>query len=195
VLSAGPPPAEYVPLRSGYGAGTKDPPGRANALRIVLADVEDRARGTVERLVVLAADVDDMGAEYLAEAADRLRAGGALDVVLLATLMKKGRPGTRLELLVRPGDADRLEDLLLAETTTIGVRRLAVERRALPRVRGTVEVLGYPVAVKLVTLPGGTRRAKPEFDDVRAVAERTGQPVSRVQELAARAAERLATEP
>src|SRR4051812_34531562 len=63
VLSSGPPPAEYVPRRSGYGAGTKDFPGRANALRIILADVEAGAtpvEGSRERLVVLACDVDDM---------------------------------------------------------------------------------------------------------------------------------------
>src|SRR3954468_7939123 len=60
VLSAGPPPAEYVPRRSGFGAGTKDFPGRANALRIILADV-DGAGPLVGRApaVLVACDVDD----------------------------------------------------------------------------------------------------------------------------------------
>ncbi len=63
ILSSGPPPVEYVQLRSGYGAGTKDFPGRANALRIILADVDasrDERSGDRERIVVLACDVDDM---------------------------------------------------------------------------------------------------------------------------------------
>src|SRR5512132_3754318 len=102
VLSEGPPPASFVPKRSGFGAGTKEFKGRANALRVVLAEPVAGGRhdgGEVERLVQLAADVDDMSGEYVAAAADALREAGALDVVLLATTMKKGRPGTRVEVL------------------------------------------------------------------------------------------------
>ena len=89
--------------------------------------------------------------------------------------MKKGRPGTRLEVLCTPLDADRLERLLLIESTTIGVRRQAVSRRSLAREMREVRVGGEKVRVKVVTLPGGTRRAKPEFDDVRRVAEQQGR--------------------
>lgn len=191
-LSAGPPPNEYVPLRSGFGAGTKDFPGRANALRIILA--EERAPGGAgdgEPLVVLAADVDDMSGEYLALVADALREAGALDVVLLQTVMKKGRPGVRVEVLAPERSADALEALLLTESTTIGVRRLAVRRRALPRERGEVRVLDHAIGVKIVTLPDGRRRGKPEFDDVRRVAQATGQPASLILSLAREAAERL----
>ena len=193
VLSSGPTPARYIPTKSGFGAGTKDFRGRANALRIILAHEiveDDRADPGVETLVVLAADVDDMAGEYLAAAADALRAAGALDVVLMATTMKKGRPGTRLEVLASEERADSLERLLLTETTTIGVRRYPVSRRALPRERRLVQVLGHEVAVKLVTLPGGARRGKPEFDDVRRVAEATGRPVADIYSLAMLAAER-----
>jgi uncharacterized protein (TIGR00299 family) protein len=192
-LSSGPVPAEYVPLRSGFGAGTKDFRGRANALRVVLAQPAGRAAegaGEVETLLLLAADVDDMSGEYLAAAADALRSAGALDVVLLPTTMKKGRPGTRIEVLVRPEQSESLEELLLTATSTIGVRRSAVSRRALPREAHEVEVLGHRVAVKVVTLPGGARRAKPEFEDVRRVAEATSRPVSDIFALAAREAER-----
>jgi uncharacterized protein (TIGR00299 family) protein len=192
VLSSGPTPARYVPRRSGFGAGTRDFPGRANALRIVLADPAGDgapANGT-ESLCVLAADVDDMAGEYLAAAADSLRAAGALDVVLLATTRKKGRPGTRIEVLAAPDDADALERRLLLETTTIGVRRHAVSRRALPRERRVVTVLGHEVGVKVVLLPDGRRRGKPEFDDVVRVAEATGRPVADIFSLATLAAER-----
>ena len=112
VLSSGPPPAEYVPVRSGFGAGTKDPAGRANALRLILAESATADDAVTEHLALLAADVDDMAGEYVAAAAERLRGAGALDVVLLGTTMKKGRPGTRIEVLCRPGDARRLDDLV-----------------------------------------------------------------------------------
>jgi pyridinium-3,5-bisthiocarboxylic acid mononucleotide nickel chelatase len=189
VLSAGPPPREYVPLRSGFGAGTKDFRGRANALRVVLA--EERSAGVeLEQLVVLTADIDDMPGEYLASVAELLRDAGALDVVLLTTVMKKGRPGARVEVLCRPDDAAALENTLLIESTTIGVRRSTVERRALERSRRTVTVLGHSIGVKVVTLPDGSHRGKPEFDDVRAVAHQTGRPVRDIFQLAMQAAER-----
>ena len=189
VLSSGPPPREYVPLRSGFGAGTKEFTDRANALRLIVAECSSAA-GIVEELVQLASDIDDMSPEYLAATADLLRGAGALDVVLLATTMKRGRPGTRVEVLARPADADRLELLLLTETTTIGVRRTEVRRRALPRKLQTVDVLGHPVAVKVVQLPGGGVRAKPEFTDVQRVAEQTGRPLRDIFQLAADQAER-----
>ncbi|HEY0971159.1 MAG TPA: nickel pincer cofactor biosynthesis protein LarC [Gemmatimonadales bacterium] len=175
VLSKGPPPDEYVPLRSGFGAGTKDPVGRANALRIVLAEpVADASGGELEELVLLAADIDDMTGEQLAALAEELRVAGALDVVLTSTLMKKNRPGARLEALTGRGDATRIERLMLVRGSTIGVRRTAVRRRALPRHGETVEVLGHSVAIKVVQLPDGGRRAKPEFDDVARVAAASG---------------------
>src|SRR2546423_15351851 len=103
VLSKGAPPQEYSPLRSGYGAGTRDIHGQLNALRIILGEAT-LERGDqdhyhpehvhTEHLHVLSADIDDMSPEELAGAADLLRAGGGLDVGLLHTTMKKGRLGT-----------------------------------------------------------------------------------------------------
>jgi uncharacterized protein (TIGR00299 family) protein len=191
VLSSGPPPEEYVPIRSGYGAGTRDFPGRANALRVILAEVGTVAEGSRETVVVLACDVDDMSPEYLAAVADRARTEGALDVVLLGTTMKKGRPGMRIEVLARPEDAPRLEALLLTETTSIGVRRSPASRLALPRREAQIELFGHSLRVKIVMLPDGGSRAKPEFDDVQRVALATGRRAIDIYQLALGAAERL----
>jgi uncharacterized protein (DUF111 family) len=111
--------------------------------------------------------------------------------VLLASTMKKGRPGVRLEVLTRPAEAATLERLLLTESTSIGVRRVAVERRALPRRMAFVDVLGHRIGVKLVTLPDGSTRAKPEFDDVLAAARTTGRPPHELVQLAVNAAQGL----
>lgn len=189
VLSSGPEPAEYIPRRSGFGAGTKEFPDRANALRIVLADPVTDA-GHQEELHVLACEIDDMSPEYLAGAADQLRARGALDVILQPVVMKKGRAGTRIEVLSTAHQADELETALLAETTTIGVRHSVVRRRALPRESRTVEVLGHRVSVKIVRMPDGRERAKPEYDDVYRVALATGRLPGDIFWLAAAAAER-----
>ena len=184
VLSTGLPPAEYVPRRSGFGAGTKDFAGRANALRIVLADVDVARAGPSERATIVACDVDDMSPEYVAGAAERARLAGALDVALVAVTMKKGRQGTRIEILCRPEDAPRFEALLLRETTTIGVRRSEVDRVVLAREEATVDVLGHTVRVKVVRLSDGGRRAKPEFDDVQRVALATSRSAADIYELA-----------
>ncbi|MBI1808436.1 MAG: nickel pincer cofactor biosynthesis protein LarC [Gemmatimonadetes bacterium] len=186
VLSLGAAPAEYRPIRSGYGAGTKDPNGRANVLRIILAEA-DEGEAAHETLAMLAADLDDMTGEYVAAAADALRDAGALDVTLLQTLMKKGRPGVRIEVLCRPGDAGRLEDLLLRESSSIGVRRGFVQRRALPRSARTVEVFGHDVTLKTVQLPGGGEREKAEFEDIRRVAAATGHSTAEILEAVTKA--------
>lgn len=188
VLSRGPWPAEYVPVRAGYGAGTKNFSNRPNALRIILAEAVSTAtsggRGDREELAVLTADIDDMPGEYVASAAEALRGAGARDVVITPILMKKGRPGARLEVLASAQDVDRLEEILLAETTTIGVRRGAISRRALPREMAAVRVLGHDVRVKVTRLPAGGVRAKPEHDDVVQVARATGRPTAEVAALA-----------
>ncbi|MHB1223703.1 MAG: nickel pincer cofactor biosynthesis protein LarC [Gemmatimonadaceae bacterium] len=190
VLAEGPPPEEYLPRRSGFGAGTRDPVGRANALRLVLADLPAPAGGDREDLVILATDMDDMTGEELGVLADGLRVAGALDVILTATLMKKGRPGARVEVIARPAEAPRLEAHLFRHGSTIGVRRSLVSRRALARTEVTVAVLGQEVRLKVVTLPDGEARAKPEMADLDHAASVTGRTVVELVRLAMAAWER-----
>lgn len=190
VLSRGAPPDEYVPRRSGYGAGTRDIKGQLNALRIILgestAEQHDHHHHHhehvhTEHLHVLSADIDDMSPEELAGAADVLRADGALDVVLLHTTMKKGRLGTRVEALVQTSDLARLEEKIFQQFTTIGVKTFDVVRSALQRESTLVRFDGRDIRVKVATLPDGTHRAKPEFDDLRRVAEETERPVAEIR--------------
>lgn len=188
VLASGPIPSRFVPRRSGYGAGAKDLLGRANALRITLADDVSASDGSVERLVTLVTDVDDMSPELVAGCADILRDAGALDVVLSSTLMKKGRVAVRVEVLAHEATAEDLEALLFEHTTTLGVRRVAVERHSLPRAGDVVDVLGHEVRIKVATLPNGRQRRKPEYDDLWAIARVTGRSLSDVSSLALAAA-------
>jgi uncharacterized protein (TIGR00299 family) protein len=193
VLSQGAPPAEYTPLRSGFGAGTRDPVGRANALRIILATIaeESTARESASRetLALLACDVDDLSGEFVAGAAEALRSAGALDVTLLQTVMKKGRPGVRLEVLCTLADADRLEAVLLVETTSIGVRRTVVTRRVLGRGVISVDVDGQSIRLKEVALPDGSTRIKPEWDDLQRASRALGRSAIELANRALRAAE------
>ena len=190
-LSSGYTPREYTPIKSGFGAGAKDPAERPNALRIILAEEVSKGAGNGdEELAVLATDIDDMTPEHLAAAADALREAGALDVTCITVAMKKGRVGTRVEVLCKEQDVERLESMLFTRTTTIGIRRGRVVRRALARDVRTVDVLGHDVRVKVSALPDGRRRAKPEYEDVRTVAEATGRSLQDVTTLARAASER-----
>ena len=168
VLSEGRPPT-HIPRRSGFGAGTRE--------------------AEVETLDVLATDLDDISAEHVASASDRLRELGALDVTTTAVQMKKGRMGVRVEVLTRPELSRRLEDELFATTTTLGIRRSTVERRALRREQRTVDVLGHSVRVKVATLPDGGHRGKPEYEDIQVVSRATGRSLGDVASLALAAVE------
>jgi pyridinium-3,5-bisthiocarboxylic acid mononucleotide nickel chelatase len=195
VLSKGSPPLEYVPTRSGYGAGTRDIHGQLNALRIIVGESttdqldhhSHRDHLQTEHLHVLSADIDDMSPEELAGAADLLRAEGALDVVLLHTTMKKGRVGTRVEALVTSADLFRIEQQIFLHFTTLGVKTFDVVRNALARESRVVRLDGHDIRVKVATLPDGSERAKPEFDDVRRVAEETSRPLGEVRSEVLRA--------
>ncbi|MFP4624233.1 MAG: nickel pincer cofactor biosynthesis protein LarC [Gemmatimonadota bacterium] len=162
-------PAELVYGRTGYGAGTRDPQGRPNCLRVIeAAAAAERGRYTV------VADVDDQAPEYLAAARDSLLEAGALDVTVTRVDMKKGRPGMRLEALVGEASLDAVTAAFFRGTTSIGVRYWPVERVVLERSEELLEWRGQRIRVKRVVLPDGRERRKPEFDDVMAAARATG---------------------
>ncbi len=184
VLSAGAPPARWRPISAGnWGAGTRDPAGYPNALRLVLAEPVQEAG----EVIVLATDVDDLSPEYLDPLREALVAAGALDVQVWTTQMKKGRTGFRVEAVVLAADADRVTEALFRHSTTAGVRRAVAERVTLPRHELELEAAGGSVRVKVLDGPDGPR-AKPEYDDVAAAARRSGRPVHELaRELQARA--------
>ena len=100
----------------------------------------------------------------------------ALDTVIVNVAMKKGRPGMRIEALVAEERLDAILKALFASTTTIGARYWPVVRTALPRGEDTIEWQGQRIRRKQVTLPDGTSRWKPEYDDVLKAANTLGLP-------------------
>ncbi len=137
-------------------------------------------------IVRLECDIDDASGEVLAYAADRLRASGAREVHWTPVFTKKGRPAWQLQVIAAPVDVERLEAIIFAETTTIGIRRWTCERSVLERAEAQVETAWGPVRLKLVTLPDGTRRATPEYEDCAAIARREGLSLQEVMEAARR---------
>ena len=166
-----PAPDTFVPRRSGFGAGSRNPERRPNVLRLIAADASETPG---EALWLLQADLDDLAPEYAAAAQSALLDAGALDAVLVPVGMKKGRLGTRLEVLATEGRIAGLERLVFQATSTIGVRRWRVERSALPREEEETEWRGHRIRWKRVVLPDGTSRRKPEYEDVAAAARALG---------------------
>jgi hypothetical protein len=165
-----PAPDVFTVIGTGFGAGTRDPEDRPNCLRLIAVEIEART----ERLYVVQADLDDLSAEYAASAQQALMTVGALDVVIVNVAMKKGRPGIRLEALVPEAALDRVLNTLFSATTTIGARYWPVSRVALPRGEDTIEWEGQTIRRKQVTLPDGSVRWKPEYEDVLKAAETLG---------------------
>lgn len=177
---------EMVVERIGYGAGTRDVPGRPNVLRVMVGETASSGART-DRVVVLEAAVDDMTAEALGHFSERALAAGALDVYFTPVQMKKNRPGVEITLLAEPHDLDRLARLVFRETTTIGLRQREVARRVLDREIVTVETEFGPVRIKIARLDGEVVNAAPEYEDCRAAAERAGAPLAAVQAAASAA--------
>ncbi|HSK18943.1 MAG TPA: nickel pincer cofactor biosynthesis protein LarC [Longimicrobiales bacterium] len=156
--------------RTGFGAGTRDPEHFPNVLRVIIS----RDAAGSEPLWLLQADIDDLAPEYLAAAQTALFEAGAVDAVLLPVGMKKGRPGTRLEVLAPAARLRELETVVFRATSTIGIRRWTVERTVLERDEEETEWRGQPIRWKRVRLPDGTSRAKPEYEDIAAAARALG---------------------
>ncbi|MFQ5382689.1 MAG: LarC family nickel insertion protein, partial [Dehalococcoidia bacterium] len=174
--------AAIVPDTHGVGAGSRDSPERPNAVRVFVgeAPAETSLPGGTRPLSLLEANIDDMTPALLANARDRLLEEGALDAWTEPIGMKKGRSATKLCALAGEGEEERLSRLMLAETSTLGVRVAAYRRYELERTGETRETQFGPVRVK-VSVRDGIRRVMPEYDDVVAIARREGIPAREVQ--------------
>lgn len=186
VLGHGTPPTHWRSGATGWGAGGRDTEHYPNALRLILAETAAEAG----EVVALSSDVDDFSPEYLEPLREALTTAGALDVQIWGTMMKKGRPGFRIEVICDTAATDRVTEALFLHSTTSGVRRVSSERVTLPRRQVQIPAAdGISVAVKVLDSPAGPR-VKAEYEDVRRAALRLGRPaieVAREIETAARA--------
>ena len=180
--------------KAGYGAGTRDFPEHPNLLRLTIgearpADVASPSPSTSpnesnDRITVLEANLDDLSPQVLGYAMERLLAEGALDVFSVPVQMKKSRPGALLTVLAKMEDANRLTNLIFAETTTLGVRRREEQRQTLSRRWQTVDTTWGPVRIKIANMNGTVSNYAPEYEDCRALAEAQHVPLRTVMQEA-----------
>jgi uncharacterized protein (TIGR00299 family) protein len=174
------------PEAVGYGAGTRDTPGRPNVLRLIVGSEEGHTAG--ERVVVLESELDDMSPQLCGPLMDRLLAAGALDAFYTPIQMKKGRPGLLVSVIAEPARREALEEVLFTETTTLGVRRQEWDRTMLDRDVIPVETPYGTVGVKIGRRGGRVYNVQPEFEDCRRASEVRGVAVKEVWAAALAAA-------
>ena len=147
-----------------YGAGEKNAPNFANALRAMICEA-DESQNLVQKMI--STNIDDMDAESFAFACEILRENGALDVFSHSIYMKKGRIGFELNVLCKDEDAKKLKELIFTHTTAIGVREIDVVKTELKRKFVSVRTKFGDIRLKI---SGDDERVKPEFDECKSAA-------------------------
>jgi len=173
----------------GYGAGTNRLDPRPNCLRVLIGEAKEAF--IHDSIFVIEANVDDMNPvdyEYLVE---KLFEAGALDVYLVPVQMKKMRPGILLTVLAKRDDLDRLSTIIFNESTTIGVRFYEASRKKLARKISSVKTRYGNVRFKVSCGPGGIKKAVPEYDDCKRIADSKQISITKVRREAQKAASRL----
>ncbi|MGI6435872.1 MAG: nickel pincer cofactor biosynthesis protein LarC [Syntrophomonadaceae bacterium] len=178
------PMPEMVINAVGYGVGDREIE-IPNLLRVILAEENSTA------LLMLESNIDDMNPEYYSHLFPLLLEQGALDVYLTPIIMKKNRPGVILSVLCPASLANRLEETIFLETTTLGIRRVPVNRNSLPREVRQVNTSLGPAAVKVVWRNGAIFRIAPEFEDCQRIAREKHLPLQEVYRQVSRDAQIL----
>ncbi|MDM7926041.1 MAG: LarC family nickel insertion protein, partial [bacterium] len=185
--SFGPFPAMTVE-RTGYGAGFRDL-AIPNLLRVVIG--ETGVKKTEDRIRLIETNIDDMNPQFYDHIMDRLFAAGAKDVFLTPIIMKKSRPGLVLSVIAAEERTEALVSILLAETTTLGVRISDLKKRMVAaRDIASVSTAWGDMKVKIRSLSEKEKTAAPEYDDCRRVARETGLPIRAVYDEVKRVAEK-----
>ncbi len=157
------------PRNIGYGAGSRAlATGQPNLLRLIIGG--ERRVLEAQEVVVMATNIDDWPPEGYPFLSARLLDAGALDVILIPIQMKKGRPGFMIEVMAEPAFVPALKDILLSETTAIGLRFRREERFTLVRESGWLSSALGLIRAKRVTTPEGGSRISPEYEDCKRLA-------------------------
>ena len=179
----GPQPAMRV-HQIGYGAGTRNPKDFPNVLRLSLGEADEATTSNTDTVTILETAIDDLSPQVLSYVAEKALAKGALDVMLTPVIMKKGRPGTLLTVLCNLSDSSALQQFILRETSTLGVRIHHEQRSCLDRAHTAVATPYGEIRMKLGSHNGEVFNAAPEFEDCRTAAAKHNVPLKLVQQAA-----------
>jgi len=180
----------------GYGAGSKDFPRCPNVLRLWVGQSADGGKSlSVDEVVTVEANIDDMNPELHPYVVAQVFAAGALDAWLTPIQMKKGRPAVKISALATVADAETVASAILRESTTFGVRLTRSQRRCLSREIVTVTTRFGELPVKVGYLGGQVVTVAPEYEDCLNAAQSQDVPVKAVYSAALAAADELWEQP
>jgi len=166
----------------GWGAGEWDLPQRANVARILIGDKVPADES--DSVYLIETNLDNAPGELVGYLFEKLFTAGAVDVYTTAIQMKKSRPGVKISVLAAPSKRAAVEEVLLRETPTFGVRRVLMERSKLGRHEKTVSTRYGDIRVKVGLIDGEELKASPEYEDCRAAAEKHAVPLVKVVDAA-----------
>ena len=163
-------PEDFTMLKTGIGAGKRQYrcPGILRAM-LIRETTDIQIKDIIWKLET---DMDDCGGEMMGHVMNLLMANGAREVHYTPIYTKKNRPAYTLTVICKESEREKLENLIFSETTTIGIRRVEMERTILQR---EIQKKDTPVGtaiVKACTLPDGNIRYYPEYENVAELAER-----------------------
>lgn len=167
----------------GVGAGSKDFREQPNILRLFIGEKTGRKghesgiRSSEEAITIIETNIDDMNPQVYDYVMERLFKAGALDVFLTHIMMKKNRPGIKLTVLSEVGKRDEMIDIVLSETTSIGLRFYTADRKTLKREISTVDSKYGKVRVKKSGPDKKIQKISPEYDDCKKIAEQFNLPL------------------
>jgi hypothetical protein len=180
IVDAYPP---MTPLRVGYGTGSCSVQGRPSVLRVVEGMNFDAIQ---DRIIMLETNLDDVPGETIGYTVERLREAGAVDVFVTTASGKKNRPVQILHIITNQQGYPGLLEILMEETATLGVRILDIPRLVAHRSRQVIQVTVqgevFDISVKTSTVNGNVLAKKPEYEDLKKIAEHLNLPLSRVRE-------------
>ena len=163
-------PEDFTMLKTGIGAGKRQYrcPGILRAM-LIRETTDLQIKDIIWKLET---DMDDCGGEMMGHVMNLLMANGAREVHYTPIYTKKNRPAYTLTVICKESEREKLENLIFSETTTIGIRRVEMERTILQR---EIQKKDTPIGtaiVKACTLPDGNIRYYPEYENVAELAER-----------------------
>ena len=182
---------EYGPLpamrvaASGYGAGGRETPGQPNLVRLLVGEETTMMETNVEPIAIIETVIDDSTPQLLAYVSELLLEAGAWDVYRVPVQMKKSRTGVQLTVLCNPDLVSVLRELILRETTTIGLHWRIENKIALAREFAEAQTEWGPVRIKIARWPSGeVANASPEYEDCRTLARKHSIPLKQVMRSA-----------
>ena len=176
-------PIAFIPKTIGYGAGDKDIQKYTNVTGIWIGETNSKTFHGNDKIILLETNIDDSTGEIIGHVKQLLFDNGCLDVWTTPIFMKKNRPGVKFSVLVEKILEEKIVDIIMKETTTLGIRRSEIERHIAPRKIIKISTIYGDIKVKLKIIDGQMIHANPEYNDCLKISKVNNIPLREIYNL------------